>query len=266
MTTLARLPNPLMRCTVRCRLLLPSQWTRNASEPASVNASRNTSGSAIIRWSSSGKRVTRRSDSTIGTPSAMFGTKWPSMTSMWRRSAPACSASATCWPRRAKSAERMDGASFTVIARSSVGRLEDALNRCIQQGVVLRIGLLGRQPLHQRSREARHDAVLPPQALIAFFPCIAARQRHHPHDLGMFDEFGVEVVLLRQSELEHDQLTRWQSVKLLENGRFEQLFGLGFFRAVNIDFRLDYRDQVRADDLPSYLELLGHDVLDARSV
>src|SRR5438132_1686238 len=99
---------------VRCRLLLPSQWTRNASEPASVNASRNTSGSAIIRWISSGKRVTRRSDSTIGTPSAMFGTKWPSMTSMWRRSAPACSASATCWPRRAKSAERMEGASCTL--------------------------------------------------------------------------------------------------------------------------------------------------------
>src|SRR5215471_3846027 len=113
MTTLARLPNTLMRCSVRCRLLLPSQWTRNASEPASVNSSRNTSGSEIIRWISNGKRVTRRSDWTIGAPIEMLGTKCPSITSTWIRSAPARSASATCSPKRAKSAARIEGASFT---------------------------------------------------------------------------------------------------------------------------------------------------------
>src|SRR5262249_13516698 len=115
------------------------------------------------------------------------------------RSAPACSASATCSPRRAKSAERIDGASFTAPlpiskflvlqlsgrsrdARSVIrlrstavisclvsGRLEDALNRFIQQSVVLGLGLLDRQPLYQRPRKARHDAVIPTQAVVAFF-------------------------------------------------------------------------------------------------
>src|SRR5215471_7991791 len=44
---------------------------------------------------------------------AMFGTKCPSITSTWIRSAPDRSASATCSPRRAKSAARIDGASLT---------------------------------------------------------------------------------------------------------------------------------------------------------
>ena len=59
MTTPTRLPSALTRCTVRCKLLLPSQWTRNESEPASTNSSRKTSGSEIIRCVSSGRRVTR---------------------------------------------------------------------------------------------------------------------------------------------------------------------------------------------------------------
>src|SRR5438034_8140667 len=78
----------------------------------------------------------------------------------------------------------------------------------------------------------------------------------------MFDEFGVEVVFVRQGELEHDGLAGGQTVELAEDGRFEQLFGPGFVRAVNIHFRLDDRHEARGDDLPSDLELLGHDVLD----
>ena len=41
-------------------------------------------GSEIIRWTSSGNRVTRRTASTIGTPMLRLGTKWPSMMSRWR--------------------------------------------------------------------------------------------------------------------------------------------------------------------------------------
>ena len=58
---------------------------------------------------------------------------------------------------------------FFHLPRSGVGRFEDAPNGCIQQGVVLRIGLLGRQPFDQRPREARDHTVIPPQALVAFF-------------------------------------------------------------------------------------------------
>ena len=50
------------------------------------------------------------------------------------------------------------------------GRLKDALNRFIEQGVILGNGLLGRQPLYERPRKARYDAVIPAQAVVAFFP------------------------------------------------------------------------------------------------
>src|SRR5215468_2085719 len=111
--TPTRFPDALMRCTVRERSLLPSQWTRNVSVPASTNSSMKKSGLKIIRCASSGRRVTLRSELTMGAPMERLGTKRPSITSMWMRSAPARSASATCSPRRAKSAARIEGASFT---------------------------------------------------------------------------------------------------------------------------------------------------------
>src|SRR5215475_14912369 len=79
-------------------------------------------------------------------------------------------------------------------SRSRNGGLEDALDRRIQQGVVLSVGLLDRQPFDQRPRKARHDAMISSQAPVAFVSCIAARQRDDPHDLGMLDELGVQVV------------------------------------------------------------------------
>src|SRR5215510_6818226 len=148
----------------------------------------------------------------------------------------------------------------------SVGRFKDTLNRCIQHGVELGSGLLGRKPFYQRARKARHDAVISAKALVGFFPCITARQRNHPHDIGMADAISIQVVSFRQGDLEHDQLSRWQLVQLLEDRRFEQLFGLGLFRAANIHFGLDDRYQTSADDLLSCFELLIHNVLDALSV
>src|SRR5688572_24030932 len=40
----------------------------------------------------------------------MLGTKWPSMTSIWMKSAPASLTASTSSPNRAKSADRIDGA------------------------------------------------------------------------------------------------------------------------------------------------------------
>ena len=99
------------------------------------------------------------------------------------------------------------------------GRLVDPLNGRIQHGIELGIGLLGRQPLDQRPREARHDAVIPAQAVVGFCLHIAARQRDHPHDIGMTDAIDIEIILLREGELEHDQLTCGQFVELVEDGR-----------------------------------------------
>src|SRR5262249_45046764 len=93
------------------------------------------------------------------------------------------------------------------------GRLKDTLHVGIQPCVELRIGLLGRQSLNQRPRKARHNAVIPAQAVVGFVPRIPTRQRHHPHDIGMTDTRSIEIVLLRERELEHDQPITWQVVK-----------------------------------------------------
>ena len=77
-----------------------------------------------------------------------------------------------------------------------------------------------------------------------------------PNDPRMF--------LLRQRELEHDQLPRRQLIELFEDRRFEQRLGLGFFLAVNIHFRLDDRHEAGGDNLPSQVDLLLHDTLDSR--
>src|SRR6266403_342779 len=134
MATPARLPRALILCTVRCRLALPSQWTRRESDPASAKASRNASGSDTIRCVSSGRRVTRRTDCTTAGPIERLGTKCPSMTSTWMRSAPARSASVTCSPRRAKSAARIEGASRTRSLRSGTGFLEDVHELVVPAG------------------------------------------------------------------------------------------------------------------------------------
>src|SRR4029453_4284600 len=180
MATPTRLPRVLIRWTVRCRLLLPSQWTRNESEPAGANSSRNRSGAEIIRWISSGRCVTRRSDSTTNPPIERYGRNRPSRPPA--RMPPLADPAVRSQRRELKE---------PVSRCSRVGRLEDVLNRCFQPRVVLSIGLLGRESFDERTREARHHAVIPPQALVAFRLRVSARQRDHPHDFGIADELGV---------------------------------------------------------------------------
>src|SRR5215831_15468898 len=144
----------------------------------------------------------------MGAPIEMLGTKCPSMTSTWIRSAPACSASSTCLPKCAKSAARIEGASLITslsMAALSVGLVKDTLNEFIQRGVELSLGLLSRQPFYEGTRKTRHNAVIPAQAGVGFFPPIPARERDDPQHIEMSDAFTIEVVLLRECELEHDQ-------------------------------------------------------------
>src|SRR5262249_48735096 len=146
MTTPARFPRALIRCTVRCRLALPSQWTSRESDPASAKASRNASGSDTIRCVSRGRRVTRRTDCTTAGPIERLGTKWPSMTSTWMRSAPARAAAAIGCPRRAKSAAGVEGASRTrFLPSGGTGLLEDVHELLVPAGD-LGDGLLSRRP------------------------------------------------------------------------------------------------------------------------
>ena len=90
------------------------------SRPASRSSSKNPSGCSTIRCPCSGRAVTGRRLATTTAPSAIGGTKWPSMMSTWNT--PTCgSTAATCAPRFAKSAARIDAATVP-IAGNGTGR------------------------------------------------------------------------------------------------------------------------------------------------
>ena len=80
--------------------------------PALAKSATWRSGASIIRWTSYSTPGRPRSTSALRTcgPIDSGGTKWPSMMSTWMTVAPASTTSATCAPRRAKSAARMLGA------------------------------------------------------------------------------------------------------------------------------------------------------------
>src|SRR3954447_10114359 len=83
------------------------------SAPAAAKASSWRSGRSIIRWTSRTPPALctwSRRASTMSAPIVIGGTKWPSITSTWITRAPASMTSRTWSPRRAKSAERIDGA------------------------------------------------------------------------------------------------------------------------------------------------------------
>src|SRR5947207_11139794 len=67
-----------------------------------------------MRWQSKGSRLCARQALTMAGPMVRFGTKWPSMTSRWRRSAPA-SMEAISSASLLKSADSSDGAIFMIV-------------------------------------------------------------------------------------------------------------------------------------------------------
>src|SRR5262249_54609397 len=153
-----------------------------------------------------------------------------------------------------------------LVSYSGDGRFKDALNRCVQRGVIVGIGLLDRQPFHQSPREARHNAVIPTKALVAFFQRVPPRQRNHFENLRMFDAISVKVVLVRQGYLDHARLPGRIFFELFKEGRFKQCLSFGFFGTVNILFRLDDRHGARRENLRCHLELLVDHRLDAGGV
>jgi hypothetical protein len=77
MTTPAPLAQRLDALYRAMQIAFPSKWTRNGSAPAATHSSRKKSGSEIIKCVSKDRRVTRRTDCTIGAPIKMFGHKYP---------------------------------------------------------------------------------------------------------------------------------------------------------------------------------------------
>src|SRR3989449_254269 len=114
-TTPGRIPaSRIARIVARTSWSL-STWTVRSSTPASTKAFTKSCGCVTIRWASNGTLVRGRIDLTMAGPIVRLGTKWPSITSMWSRSAPASDASRTWSPRRSKRADKIEGAILMAI-------------------------------------------------------------------------------------------------------------------------------------------------------
>ena len=94
-----------------------SRWTESRSAPALAKASTYRPGFSTIRWASRKRSVCFRMEATTGTPMVMLGTNMPSITSTWSQSA-AGAIRRISRSRSQKSAERMEGAIFTIIPHS----------------------------------------------------------------------------------------------------------------------------------------------------
>ena len=105
--TPARAPSRRISRASRTGACAASRWKVTFRAPASAYAGAHRSGCSIMRWVSIGTGLALTSDSTTGSPSVRFGTKWLSMTSTCAQSASAIRASSSA--RRAKSAVRMLG-------------------------------------------------------------------------------------------------------------------------------------------------------------
>ncbi len=103
------LPRKRIFCMVPTMSCVASTWKLIRLAPQSANSLMYRSGLSIIRCTS--KKISEHflTDSMTGIPNEMSGTKTPSITSICRYRAPACSTSRICSPSLLKSAAKIDG-------------------------------------------------------------------------------------------------------------------------------------------------------------
>src|SRR5438876_4052947 len=106
----ARTPAARIAATVAATSVSASTCTVMPLAPARTNSATCRSGCWIMRCTSSGRAVARRSASTTRGPMVIGGTKLPSITSTWIQSAPAAATARTSSASRPKSADRMEAA------------------------------------------------------------------------------------------------------------------------------------------------------------
>ena len=121
----ARTPAARIAATVAATSVSASTCTVMPLAPARTNSATCRSGCWIMRCTSSGRAVARRSASTTRGPMVIGGTKLPSITSTWIQSAPAAATARTSSASRPKSADRMEAA----IVRTT-WRLTEPRARC----------------------------------------------------------------------------------------------------------------------------------------
>ena len=83
----------------------------------------------------------------------------------------------------------------------------------VEGGVELLVGLLGGQPLGEGAGEAGDHAGVAGEAVVGLLAAVATGEGDDAEHLRVGDELGVEPVLLRQGQLEHDLLVGGQGVE-----------------------------------------------------
>src|SRR5712692_7996595 len=138
-----------------------STWTVRSSTPASAKAFTKCCGWVTIRCASKGTLVRGRIEDTTAGPIVRFGTKCPSITSMWIMSAPASTASFTCSPRRSNRADRMEGAILIrIVPAKERGENKDSFPGASEVGRSMRVAssaeVIGLQREIQPEAEGEH--------------------------------------------------------------------------------------------------------------
>src|SRR5664280_2571796 len=115
-------PSAWMRPRVRWRCVTASTCTAIRPAPATANGSTKSSAFVTIRWTSSGNSVSRRTAAHRPGPKVRLGTKCPSITSKWSRSAPAAATERTSSATRPRSHASSEGAMRTRLTGSPTAR------------------------------------------------------------------------------------------------------------------------------------------------
>ena len=151
-----RQPASRMRRIVSAGSPSDSRWKVMESAPAFAKSAMYCWGRRIIRCTSKGTAVYGRMAAMTGAPKVRFGTKLPSITSRWIRSAPAWSIRRVSSPIRAKSDESMDGAIFIMVQDPPLSKKSSANKKDLPTAFPAP-GLLSR-PAGEKRRDRRHFA------------------------------------------------------------------------------------------------------------
>src|SRR5687768_5032711 len=142
------------------------------------------------------------------------------------------------------------GGALSVPRQLGNRRFVDALNGLVERAVERFVALLRAQPFGERAREAGDDAGVAREPRVCFLAAVATGERDDAEHARMLEELAVEVIRFGQGELEHDDLVVGDVAQPFPQMLPQQLLGLGFVGAVDVDFRFQDRHESGRQNLP----------------
>src|SRR6266516_6081314 len=147
------------------------------------------------------------------------------------------------------------GAGWLLVYR----RLVDLLDRRVELGVELLVGLVFGQPFEKRAREAGDEGGIACEPGAGFVTAVAARQGDDPQDAWVSRQVAVQARPGRDGDLQYDGCALGQRLDVLGDGVAQQRLSLLLVRAGAADFGLDDRHEAGGPDPARVAELLVHD-------